>query len=164
MQIPLAFLFGIPGGGEFLLIFVVILLMFGPKKLPEIARQIGKAMEYLRQTSQEFRDQVMRLDEEVPKAVDAAVNDHPTTSDLSGQNELPLGNSDQSQSADPYQIYQYPKVASSTPVSEEILTETKEIKPEEKNAAKIDSNTAVSPEEASGPKDPAASQEDKLAG
>ena len=75
MQMPLAFLVGVPGGGELLLIFVAVLLMFGPKKLPEIARNIGKAMEYLRQTSQEFRDQVMRLDEETTKAVESAVAD-----------------------------------------------------------------------------------------
>lgn len=75
MQIPLAFLVGAPGGEELLLIFVVVLSMFGPKKIPEIARNIGKAMEYLRRTSQEFREQVMRLDEEVPKVVDAALKD-----------------------------------------------------------------------------------------
>jgi len=41
--------------------------MFGPKKLPEVARNIGKAMDTLRKTSQEFREQVMTLDKEIPK-------------------------------------------------------------------------------------------------
>jgi Tat protein translocase TatB subunit len=39
---------GFPGGGEFLAIFVVALVVFGPQRLPEIARQIGDAMGKLR--------------------------------------------------------------------------------------------------------------------
>lgn len=39
---------GFPGGGEFLAILVVALVVFGPQRLPEIARQIGDAMGKLR--------------------------------------------------------------------------------------------------------------------
>jgi Sec-independent protein translocase protein TatA len=56
----------LPGGGEMLLVFAAVLLFFGPKRLPEIARTIGKAMEYLRRTSQDFREQVMKIEEEIP--------------------------------------------------------------------------------------------------
>lgn len=37
-------LFGIPGGPELILILVVILLLFGGKKIPELARGIGKGI------------------------------------------------------------------------------------------------------------------------
>ncbi|MGB0929890.1 MAG: Sec-independent protein translocase subunit TatA/TatB, partial [Chitinophagales bacterium] len=36
--------FGIPGGPELILILVVILLLFGGKKIPELARGIGKGI------------------------------------------------------------------------------------------------------------------------
>jgi len=39
-------------------LFVLALLVFGPKKLPEIARQIGKAMNEFKKASNEFRSQI----------------------------------------------------------------------------------------------------------
>lgn len=61
-----AFLGGAPGSGEVILLFLVVLVFFGPRRLPEIARMIGRALEQLRRASQDFRDQVMRIDEEAP--------------------------------------------------------------------------------------------------
>jgi len=54
---------GSPGGGELLILFALILLLFGPKKLPEAARLIGRALSELRRASQDFRDQVMQMGE-----------------------------------------------------------------------------------------------------
>ena len=115
MQITLAFLVGAPGGEELLLIFVVVLLMFGPKKLPEIARNIGKTMEYLRKTSQEFREQVMRLDEEIPKAVDSAIKDPSSTSPTDTVNppSITPGIDPYFPNHDPYNLYE-DKAASET--------------------------------------------------
>ena len=59
------------GGGEIILIFVVVLLMFGPKKLPQIARMIGKTLDELRRASQDFKDQIMSIDEPPPVDVDS---------------------------------------------------------------------------------------------
>ena len=47
-------MFGI-GSGELLLILVAALLVLGPKKLPEVARTLGKAMGELRRVSTEFQ-------------------------------------------------------------------------------------------------------------
>ena len=154
MQMPLAFLVGVPGGGELLLIFVAVLLMFGPKKLPEIARNIGKAMEYLRQTSQEFRDQIMRLDEEATKTIEAAVVDKSDTGTQTAQNELPLGVSESPPSEDPYpNTEDYPGIDSSMPApdGEEKSAVNNEVKLEENNAAKIDSNITGIQEGIAGP-------------
>jgi TatA/E family protein of Tat protein translocase len=60
--LSIAFLNAI-GPYELLILFAIILLLFGPRRLPEIARIIGKAVEQLRRASQDFRDQVMNLDE-----------------------------------------------------------------------------------------------------
>jgi TatA/E family protein of Tat protein translocase len=69
MPVTLAFWSGTPGLGEILIVFIAILLLFGPRRLPEIARTIGKALEELRRASQDFRDQIMRLDETPPRDV-----------------------------------------------------------------------------------------------
>ncbi len=38
------FLFSMPGGSEWILIIIVVLLMFGGKKIPELMRGIGRGM------------------------------------------------------------------------------------------------------------------------
>ena len=38
------FLFSMPGGSEWILIILVVLLMFGGKKIPELMRGVGKGM------------------------------------------------------------------------------------------------------------------------
>ena len=43
------------GGAEVLLIFVVILILFGPKKLPELGRTVGKALTEFRRASTELK-------------------------------------------------------------------------------------------------------------
>lgn len=41
-----------------IVIFLLALILFGPKKLPEIARQIGKLMMEFRRASNEFKSQI----------------------------------------------------------------------------------------------------------
>jgi TatA/E family protein of Tat protein translocase len=44
--------------GETIFLFLLALLVFGPKKLPEIARQVGKILNEFRKASNEFRSQI----------------------------------------------------------------------------------------------------------
>ena len=46
------------GFPEMMFIFLLALLIFGPKKLPEIGRQIGRAMGEFRRDSNEFKSQL----------------------------------------------------------------------------------------------------------
>jgi TatA/E family protein of Tat protein translocase len=46
------------GFPEMLFIFLLALLIFGPRKLPEIGRQIGKAMAEFKRASNEFKAQI----------------------------------------------------------------------------------------------------------
>lgn len=47
-------MFGL-GIGELLLIFVIFLIFFGPDKLPELAKNLGRAMAELRRTVDELK-------------------------------------------------------------------------------------------------------------
>ena len=56
-----------PSFGDTALIALIALLLFGPKKLPELARQFGKLMGEFRRASNEFRMQMedeLRLSEQ----------------------------------------------------------------------------------------------------
>ena len=46
------------GTAELLLIFIIALIVVGPRRLPEIARSLGKIMSDLRRMSQEFTTQM----------------------------------------------------------------------------------------------------------
>ena len=46
------------GFSEMIFLFVLALLIFGPKKLPEIGRQIGRFMNEFKRASGEFRAQI----------------------------------------------------------------------------------------------------------
>jgi TatA/E family protein of Tat protein translocase len=55
-------MFGSIGPAELVLIFVIALLVFGPKKLPEIGRSVGKALREFKKTSEEIKS---RIEEEI---------------------------------------------------------------------------------------------------
>jgi sec-independent protein translocase protein TatA len=55
-------MFGSIGPAELILIFVVALLVFGPKKLPEIGRSVGKALREFKKTTDEIKG---RIEEEI---------------------------------------------------------------------------------------------------
>jgi TatA/E family protein of Tat protein translocase len=46
------------GPGEMLVIFLVAMVLFGPKKLPELARTIGKAIAEFRRASAQLKSTV----------------------------------------------------------------------------------------------------------
>ena len=51
-------MFGTLGGPELFLIFVVALIVFGPRKLPEIGKSLGKMMAEFRRASNDFRNTI----------------------------------------------------------------------------------------------------------
>jgi TatA/E family protein of Tat protein translocase len=52
------------GFPEMMFIFILALILFGPKKLPEIGRQIGKGLSEFKRASREFQ---MQIEDEVRK-------------------------------------------------------------------------------------------------
>jgi TatA/E family protein of Tat protein translocase len=63
------------GPAELMIIFILALLVFGPKKLPEVSRQLGKGIREFRRVSEEVRGEVehaMTLDDyDEPETVSA---------------------------------------------------------------------------------------------
>lgn len=61
---PLA-LIGSLGGQEIVVIFLIVLLLFGAKKLPELARGIGKSMGEFKKARDEFEKEITRAEHDV---------------------------------------------------------------------------------------------------
>jgi TatA/E family protein of Tat protein translocase len=55
-------MFGSVGPTELILIFIIALLVFGPKKLPEIGKTVGKAIREFKKASDEIKG---RIEEEI---------------------------------------------------------------------------------------------------
>ena len=50
------------GGSELLVLFVIILLIFGPSQIPKMARGLGQAMREFRKAQREISDEITRDD------------------------------------------------------------------------------------------------------
>ena len=50
--------FSMPGGPELIFILVIVLLLFGAKKLPELARGLGQSLGEFKKAREEFEREV----------------------------------------------------------------------------------------------------------
>jgi len=62
---PIAFLGSSISLADLLVIFLVALVLFGPKRLPEIARTLGKIINELQRAARDFENQITHLDDEL---------------------------------------------------------------------------------------------------
>ncbi|OQA23831.1 MAG: twin arginine translocase protein A [Verrucomicrobia bacterium ADurb.Bin345] len=72
---PLSILGGSLGAGELMVIFLAILLLFGSKNLPKIARSLGRALAELRRAARDFSGEIARADWQ-PFDPDDKLGDH----------------------------------------------------------------------------------------
>ena len=54
------------GGGEIILILALILILFGAKKLPELAKGLGQGIKEFKKATREVTDEVSRSMDETP--------------------------------------------------------------------------------------------------
>jgi sec-independent protein translocase protein TatA len=74
-------IFGI-GLPEMILIMLVALLIFGPKKLPEIGRSMGKAIKGFQDASREFESEFKREADRLEQTTETAKAPVPSTSEV----------------------------------------------------------------------------------
>jgi sec-independent protein translocase protein TatA len=94
-------LLGMPGGGELFFIVLIVIMLFGSKKIPELARGLGKGMREIKNATgdiqkeirdgaremnipknpldikQQVKDMVMKDDEEKKEKEDSSVESKP---------------------------------------------------------------------------------------
>ena len=71
-------MFGSIGMPELIVIFVVALIVFGPRKLPELGKSLGKSLAEFKRASNELRntlDEEIRVEERKAPPVQAAPTD-----------------------------------------------------------------------------------------
>jgi sec-independent protein translocase protein TatA len=88
---------GIP---ELLVIFVIALIVFGPKKLPDLGKSIGRAMAEFKKAQEEFQESVRSEMREVEKSADLEEIKKLGKIDLSASNETGAGKSAEEQVAE----------------------------------------------------------------
>ena len=66
-------MFGI-GMPELLLILALALIVLGPKKLPELARALGKGMAEFRRATDELKDELRQMEHEIDDSSAGAAN------------------------------------------------------------------------------------------
>jgi TatA/E family protein of Tat protein translocase len=79
-------MFGSIGMGELIIIFVIALIIFGPRKLPELGRSLGRSLSEFKRASNELRstlEEEIRVEEQ-RTAVEASRPAAPASSPASG--------------------------------------------------------------------------------
>jgi TatA/E family protein of Tat protein translocase len=64
LQYPL--LFGV-SGGEILILLLLVLVLFGPSKIPEIARMLGRGINEVKKVQREINTEIHRYSSEIEK-------------------------------------------------------------------------------------------------
>ena len=62
------------GGPEILVILVIALLLFGPTKLPELGKSLGRALREFKKASQELQDTIEREVDDLKREAPAPAN------------------------------------------------------------------------------------------
>jgi len=77
------FLFLDISGGELLLVIIVIFVVFGPNKIPEIARTLGKGFNEVRNASNQIKNEINKevghMKDEMKVDIDIDIDKEPVT-------------------------------------------------------------------------------------
>ena len=69
---------GLPTGWEWLIILLVVLLLFGGKKIPELMRGLGKGVKSFKQGLNDAKEELNKIDDEEDTTPKGKRTNHPT--------------------------------------------------------------------------------------
>lgn len=92
---------------EMIAIFVIALILFGPKKLPELGRTLGKALSEFRRAKNELKNTLQTHLDEIERETRASNSSYSPTRDYSSKGY-----------SYPYEDYKYDQLPSNAPPSE----------------------------------------------
>ena len=81
------------GGGEIILIFLIVLLLFGAKKVPELFRSLGKGVNEFRKAKNEWEQDIQDVMNQEP------LEDHDFDQKASSQKDTEKVNSEEEKQA-----------------------------------------------------------------
>lgn len=70
------------GTQELIIIFIVALLVFGPKKLPELARTLGRGVRELKAAMMGVKESIEEVEAEVTKEIHEGISENIPKGDL----------------------------------------------------------------------------------
>ena len=73
--------FGMPGGSEVILIFLIVLLLFGAKKLPGLSRSLGKGFSEFKKGKEDLKREIREIKTDVHNQITASESEVKATDD-----------------------------------------------------------------------------------
>jgi sec-independent protein translocase protein TatA len=107
-------LFGMPGGGELFVIVLVIIMMFGSKKIPELARGLGKGMRELKNVTNDIQNEIRDGAREVNRLKDVTNVEKEVKDMIVSEKEETTDSSTKTPTEENIQEEQFPKTVQRT--------------------------------------------------
>lgn len=67
-----AILIGLPGGAEWILVLLAILLLFGAKRIPEFARGLGQGIKEFRKASNDIKKEIEDSSRDIERSINTS--------------------------------------------------------------------------------------------
>jgi TatA/E family protein of Tat protein translocase len=67
--------FGIPSGPDLIILLVIVLVLFGAKRLPELARGLGQSVNEFKKAKDEFEKEVAKPSSSTPSSTTPAATE-----------------------------------------------------------------------------------------
>ena len=68
-------LLSMPGGAELFVLFLIVLILFGAKRIPEVAQNLGKGIREFKKSMREVQSEIESTDTAKPKIDNPAPQD-----------------------------------------------------------------------------------------
>lgn len=81
--------FMMPGGWELVLIVIVVLLLFGAKKIPELAKGLGTGIKEFKKATNNINEEVQRAIDEEPKSSAPQQSQQAASTEATKKDEAP---------------------------------------------------------------------------